>query len=66
MLTFKSFIINDVDLCQRMLTSVLTFKLLVINVVDLVDLYMSIYKFRSPNSSSRHEPALIVILTSGF
>ncbi len=34
---------NDVDLCQKMLTFVLTFKLLVINDVDLVDLYTRIY-----------------------
>ena len=40
MLTFKSLIINDVDLCRTMLRSVLTFKSLAINTVDLVDLYM--------------------------
>lgn len=47
MLYFKSLAINTVDLCQKMLTSVLTFNLLIINVVDLVDLYPRIYILRS-------------------
>jgi len=43
MLTFKSLIINGVDIEAQMLTFVLTFKLLATNDVDLVDLYMRIY-----------------------
>jgi hypothetical protein len=43
MLTFKSLIINNVDVWKSLLTSVLTFNSLAINDVDLVDLYMRIY-----------------------
>ena len=43
MLTFKSLVINYVDISREMLTSVLTLKLLIINVVDLVDICMRYY-----------------------
>jgi hypothetical protein len=48
MLTFKSLIISDVDVCKGLLTLMLTFKSLAINNVDLVDLYMRIYVKTTP------------------